>query len=37
MLQALSRQWRTAVEAGYGRDDISAARLAPGDPARVGG
>jgi 3-hydroxyisobutyrate dehydrogenase len=28
MLQALSGQWRRAVEAGYGRDDISAARLA---------
>jgi 3-hydroxyisobutyrate dehydrogenase len=26
LLEALSRQWRTAVEAGYGRDDISAAR-----------
>jgi 3-hydroxyisobutyrate dehydrogenase len=34
MLEALSRQWRTAVEAGYGRDDVSAARLALGDPAR---
>ena len=34
MLEALSRQWRTAVEAGYGRDDISAARLALGQPAR---
>jgi 3-hydroxyisobutyrate dehydrogenase len=28
MLEALSRQWRTAVQAGYGRDDISVARLA---------
>jgi len=28
LLGALSRQWRTAVEAGHGRDDISAARLA---------
>jgi 3-hydroxyisobutyrate dehydrogenase len=28
MLEALSRQWRTAVQAGCGRDDISAARLA---------
>jgi 3-hydroxyisobutyrate dehydrogenase len=37
MLEALSRQWRLAVEAGYGRDDISAARLALSDPARVGG
>jgi 3-hydroxyisobutyrate dehydrogenase len=34
MLEALSRQWRTAVEAGYGRSDVSAARLAMGDPAR---
>jgi 3-hydroxyisobutyrate dehydrogenase len=32
MLEALSRQWRTAVEAGYGRNDVSAARLALGDP-----
>jgi 3-hydroxyisobutyrate dehydrogenase len=37
MLEALSRQWRLAVEAGYGRDDISAVRLALSDPARVGG
>ncbi len=37
MLEALSRQWHTAVEAGYGRDDISAARLALGDPTRVAG
>ena len=36
MLQALSRQWRTAVEEGYGRDDISAARLALRGPARTG-
>ena len=36
MLRALSCQWRLAVEAGYGRDDVSAARLALGDPARVG-
>ncbi|HTX27210.1 MAG TPA: NAD(P)-dependent oxidoreductase [Streptosporangiaceae bacterium] len=28
MLEALSRQWHAAVEAGYGRDDVSAARLA---------
>jgi 3-hydroxyisobutyrate dehydrogenase len=34
MLEALSRQWHTAVEAGYGRDDVSAARLALGDPER---
>jgi 3-hydroxyisobutyrate dehydrogenase len=33
MLQALSRQWRLAVEAGYGRDDVSAVRLALSDPA----
>ncbi len=31
LLEALSGQWRGAVEAGYGRDDISAARLALGD------
>ena len=37
MLQALSRQWHTAVEAGYGRDDVSAVRLALGDPARAEG
>ena len=37
MLEALSRQWHTAVEAGYGRDDVSAARLALGDPARARG
>jgi 3-hydroxyisobutyrate dehydrogenase len=30
LLEALSRQWRTAVEAGHGREDISAARLALG-------
>jgi 3-hydroxyisobutyrate dehydrogenase len=33
MLEALSGQWRAAVEAGYGRDDVSAARLALGHPA----
>jgi 3-hydroxyisobutyrate dehydrogenase len=33
MLRALSRQWRLAVEAGYGRDDVSAVRLALTDPA----
>src|SRR4029077_6045716 len=27
LLEALSRQWRAAVQAGHGRDDISAARL----------
>jgi 3-hydroxyisobutyrate dehydrogenase len=30
MLEALARQWRVAVEAGHGRQDISAARLALG-------
>ena len=30
VLDALSRQWRTAVEAGHGREDVSAARLALG-------
>jgi 3-hydroxyisobutyrate dehydrogenase len=30
LLRALSRQWRAAVDAGYGRQDISAARLALG-------
>jgi hypothetical protein len=35
MLRALSRQWRLAVEASYGRDDVSAARLALSDPAQV--
>jgi 3-hydroxyacyl-CoA dehydrogenase len=28
LLAALSRQWHAAVEAGHGRQDISAARLA---------
>jgi len=28
LLEALSQQWRSAVEAGHGREDISAARLA---------
>jgi 3-hydroxyisobutyrate dehydrogenase len=32
LLEALSRQWRIAVEAGHGREDISAARLALGGP-----
>jgi 3-hydroxyisobutyrate dehydrogenase len=36
MLEALSRQWHAAVEAGYGRADVSAARLALGDPVQVG-
>jgi 3-hydroxyisobutyrate dehydrogenase len=35
MLRALSGQWRLAVKAGYGRDDVSAARLALSDPARA--
>jgi 3-hydroxyisobutyrate dehydrogenase len=30
LLSALSRQWRAAVDAGHGREDISAARLALG-------
>jgi 3-hydroxyisobutyrate dehydrogenase len=30
LLQALSTQWRAAVDAGHGREDISAARLAVG-------
>jgi 3-hydroxyisobutyrate dehydrogenase len=34
MLEALARQWRLAVEAGHGREDISAARLALGSQAR---
>jgi 3-hydroxyisobutyrate dehydrogenase len=34
LLAALSRQWRTAVDAGYGRDDVSAARLALGSHRR---
>ena len=28
LLAALSRQWRTAVDSGHGREDVSAARLA---------
>jgi len=32
LLAALSAQWHTAVEAGHGRQDISAARLALGNP-----
>jgi 3-hydroxyisobutyrate dehydrogenase len=31
LLAALSRQWRAAVDAGHGREDVSAARLALGD------
>jgi 3-hydroxyisobutyrate dehydrogenase len=34
LLEALSRQWGKAVEAGHGREDISAARLALGSQAR---
>ena len=34
MLEAVSRQWHAAVKAGYGRDDVSAARLVLGDPER---
>ena len=33
LLAALSRQWRAAVDAGHGREDVSAARLALGGPA----
>jgi 3-hydroxyisobutyrate dehydrogenase len=36
LLEALSRQWRIAVEAGHGREDISAARLALGGPGGKG-
>ena len=32
VLAALSRQWRAAVDAGHGREDVSAARLALGHP-----
>jgi 3-hydroxyisobutyrate dehydrogenase len=32
LLAAVSRQWRAAVDAGHGREDVSAARLALGDP-----
>ena len=34
VLAALSRQWRSAVEAGHGREDFSAARLALNDGSR---
>jgi 3-hydroxyisobutyrate dehydrogenase len=34
LLDALSRQWQSAVQAGYGRDDVSASRLALGGSAR---
>ena len=33
-LSALSRQWRATVDAGHGREDISAARLGPASTAR---
>jgi 3-hydroxyisobutyrate dehydrogenase len=36
LLAALSRQWHAAVAAGYGREDISAARLALGQPGHAG-
>jgi 3-hydroxyisobutyrate dehydrogenase len=36
VLAALSRQWRAAVDAGYGREDVSAARLALGHHMRGG-
>jgi len=31
VLRALSRQWRAALDAGHGREDVSAARLALGE------
>jgi len=34
LLAALSRQWHAAVDAGHGREDVSAARLALGDAGR---
>lgn len=37
MLTALSRQWHAAVEEGYGRHDVSAARLALGGRLVPGG
>ncbi|MGH3248130.1 MAG: NAD(P)-dependent oxidoreductase [Trebonia sp.] len=36
LLAALSGQWHAAVDAGYGRQDISAARLALAGPSRTG-
>jgi 3-hydroxyisobutyrate dehydrogenase len=33
LLETLSRQWRAAVDAGHGREDVSAARLALGERA----
>ena len=35
LLAALSGQWHAAVAAGYGREDISAARLALASPSRT--
>ena len=35
LLAALSGQWHAAVAAGYGRQDISAARLALASPGRA--
>jgi 3-hydroxyisobutyrate dehydrogenase len=35
LLAALSGQWHTAVAAGHGRQDVSAARLALGSPGRA--
>lgn len=32
LLEGLSGQWRAAVEAGHGREDVSAVRLAVGSP-----
>lgn len=34
LLAALSSQWHTAVDAGHGREDVSAARLGLGPPHR---
>jgi 3-hydroxyisobutyrate dehydrogenase len=36
VLATLSRQWRAAVAAGHGREDVSAARLALGQHAPGG-
>ena len=35
LMAALSAQWHAAVAAGYGRQDISAARLALANPSRT--
>ena len=32
LLTTLSRQWRAAVDAGHGREDVSAARLMLSNP-----